>query len=90
MALYRHPENEDQFWRDEEKLLAVAPAKIDEILLDALEALEQARRLHQNTANPETKRQAKLILDNLHSSLLKLAPLGVHSLKRLERLPVGP
>ena len=71
-------------------MLAVAPAKMDEILLDALEALEQARRLHQNTPNPETKRQAKLILESLHSSLLKLAPLGIHSVKRLERLPIAP
>jgi|GEM_PF-5901321 len=90
MALHRNQENKDLFWRDEEKMLAVAPAKMDEILLDALEALEQARRLHQNTPNPETKRQAKLILESLHSSLLKLAPLGVHSLRRLERLPIAP
>jgi hypothetical protein len=91
MAFYQknqRPRAEGQIWSDENKTIRVAPAKIDEMLLEALEAFEQARRLHQNTPNPETKRQAKLILDNLHASLLKLAPLGVHSAGRLERLPV--
>jgi hypothetical protein len=90
MALYGNQKNdvhEAQIGRPGSQM---APAKIDEMLLDAMEALEQARRLHANTPNPETKRQAKCILDNLHSALLKLAPLGVHSLRRLERMPVGP
>lgn len=63
------------------------PEKIDEMLLEALEALAQVRKLHESTANPETKRQAKCILENLHSSLLKLAPLGIHSVSRLQNLP---
>jgi hypothetical protein len=62
----------------------VAPAAIDEMLLDALDALEQTRVLHENTPNPETKRQAKRIVASLHSSLTKLAPLGVHSMRRLQ------
>ena len=72
---------------NELELQAVAPAKIDEMLLEALEALEQTRRLHESTPNPETKRQTKRIIDSLHASLLKLAPLGVHSAGRLERMP---
>lgn len=65
----------------------VPPAKIDEMLQGALDALEQTRRLHEKTANPETKRMVKGILTSLHSSLIKLAPLGIHSVKRLERVP---
>jgi hypothetical protein len=92
MALYRNQENKspvaaNQMWPDEQRTLEVAPAQLDDMLLDALEALEQARRLHQTTPNPETKRQARLILQNLHSSLVKLAPLGIHSAQRLDRVP---
>jgi hypothetical protein len=68
----------------------LAAAKMDEMLLDALEALEQTRRLHESTPNPETKRHAKRILDSLHSSLHQLAPMGIHSVKRLERVPLSP
>ncbi|HLX68998.1 MAG TPA: hypothetical protein VKV04_05150 [Verrucomicrobiae bacterium] len=68
----------------------VPPAKIDEILLEALDALEQTHKLHETTPNPETKRQTKRILTSLHSSLIQLAPLGIHSVSRLERLPVSP
>jgi hypothetical protein len=68
----------------------LAAAKMDEMLLDALEALEQARRLHESTPNPEIKRQAKRILDSLHSSLHQLAPMGIHSVGRLERMPPAP
>ena len=75
------------FWGDEQDLRAVAPAKMDEMLLDALEALEQTRRLHESSANPETKRLARRIMENLQSSLHKLAPLGVHSARRLEQMP---
>jgi hypothetical protein len=92
MALYGNQKNggdEAQAWEPELNGPRVAPAKIDEMLLDAMEALEQARRLHANTPNPETKRQAKRILDNLHSALLKLAPLGVHSVRRLQSIPVA-
>lgn len=64
----------------------IASAKIDEILLEAIVALEQTRTLHESTPNPETKRQAKRILDGLHSSLLKLAPLGIHSVTRLGQI----
>jgi hypothetical protein len=93
MALYGNQKNESPvaanlMWPDEDRRGTVAPAQMDEMLLDALEALEQARRLHQNTPNPETKRQAKLILENLHSSLVKLAPLGIHSAQRLGRMPL--
>ena len=73
---------------EENKLLPVPPAKIDEILLDALAALEQTRRLHENTPNPETKRQTKQILASLQSALMQLAPLGVHSVRRLARVVV--
>lgn len=68
-------------------LHGVAPERMDEMLLEALEALAQVRRLYESTPNPETKRQTKCILENLHSSLLKLAPLGIHSVRRLENLP---
>ena len=68
----------------------VAPAKIDEILLEAINALEQTHRLYDNTPNPDTKRQTKRILATLHASLAQLAPLGVHSVSRLERLPTTP
>jgi hypothetical protein len=66
----------------------VARAKMDEMLLEALAALEHARTLHETSPNPETKRHAKRILDSLHSSLLQLAPLGVYSAQRLERMSV--
>jgi hypothetical protein len=92
MALYGNQKNngaEDQVGWQEFTNPCVAPAKIDEMLLDAIEALEQARRLHASTPNPETKRQTKRILDSLHSSLLKLAPLGVHSVGRLESMTVA-
>ena len=82
-------DNINEAWGDEFKACKIAASKMDEMLLDALEAFEQARRLHESTPNPETKRQAKRILDNLHSSLHKLAPLGIHSLKRLERMPMS-
>ena len=75
---------------DEFKASKLAAAKMDEMLMDALEALEQARRLHQSTPNPEIKRQTKRIVDSLQSSLLKLAPLGIHSVGRLERMPPAP
>jgi hypothetical protein len=80
----------NDLWGDEFKACQIAASKMDEMLLDALEAFEQARRLHENTPNPEIKRQAKRILDNLHSSLHKLAQLGNHSMKRLERMPLSP
>ena len=64
----------------------VPPSRIDEMLLDALDALEQTRKLHESTPNPETKRQTKRILDSLQSSLIQLAPLGVHSVRRLARV----
>jgi len=64
----------------------VPPAMIDEMLLDALDAFEQMRRLHESTPNPETKRQTKRILSSLQSSLMQLAPLGVHSVTRLARM----
>ena len=67
----------------------VPPAKIDEILLEALDALEQTHKLHETTPNPETKRQTKRIITSLHSSLIQLAPLGIHSQGRLERLPMN-
>ena len=78
----------DHALREENK--AIASAKMDDMLLEAIAALEQARALHESTPNPETKRQAKRILESLHSSLLKLAPLGIHSLQRLERMPMTP
>lgn len=65
---------------------SVPPAKIDEILLDALDAFAQTRKLHESTPNPETKRQTKRILATLHASIVQLAPFGIHSLKRLERV----
>ncbi len=65
---------------------AVSPAKMDEMLLDALDALEQTQKLHETTPNPETKRQVSRILMSLQSALAQLAPLGVHSLKRLARM----
>jgi len=67
-------------------LLCVPPARIDEMLLDALDALEQARKLHESTANPETKRQTRQILASLQSALMQLAPLGVHSVSRLAKV----
>ena len=93
MALYAkydvRPENENGYygyWSDEQDMRGVAPARMDEMLLDALEALEQTRRLHESTPNPETKRLARRIIENLQSSLNKLAPLGVHSARRLEQM----
>ena len=77
-----------QVRRVEHEMAEVAPAKMDEMLLEALTALEHAWTLHETTPNPETKRHAKRILDSLHSSLLQLAPLGVHSVQRLERMSV--
>jgi len=74
----------DRVGREEKKV--IASAKMDEILLEAITALEHAKALHETTSNPETKRQAKRILDTLHSSLLKLASFGIHSVKRLERI----
>jgi len=65
---------------------AVSPAKMDEMLLDALNALEQTQKLHETTPNPETKRQVSRILTSLQSSLAQLAPLGVHSLRRLAQM----
>jgi len=93
MALHGNQNNEDlvaasHLRPDQKDTLGVAPAKFDEMLLDALEALEQARRLHESTPNPETKRQTRLILQNLHASLLKLAPLGINSAQRLDRVPL--
>jgi hypothetical protein len=91
MALFGNQKqngNQEKSVRDEQKMPGVAPAKMDEMLLDALAALEHAWTLHDTTPNPETKRHAKRILDSLHSSLLKLAPLGIHSSQRLERMPV--
>jgi len=79
----------DQFTQNQNKS-CVPPAKMDEILLEAFDALEQARKLHETTPNPETKRQTKRILTSLHSSLIQLAPLGIHSVGRLERLPMSP
>jgi hypothetical protein len=91
MALYAKydvdPDDENVNWEDEQAGQAVPPAKMDEMLREALEALEQTRRLHEGSPNPEIKRQAKVIMDRLHSSLLKLAPLGIHSAGRLERMP---
>jgi hypothetical protein len=94
MALYPNtPDNRtepaDQLSQNQSKS-CVPPAKIDEILLEALDALEQMQKLHESTANPETKRQTKRILTSLHSSLIQLAPLGIHSVGRLERLPMNP
>ena len=66
--------------------LRVLPARIDEMLLDALDALEQTRKLYESTPNPETKRQTKRILDSLQSALMQLAPLGVHSATRLAKV----
>lgn len=73
---------------DLNELLSVLPARIDEMLLDALDALQQTRKLHESTPNPETKRQTKRILDSLQSALMQLAPLGVHSVRRLARMAV--
>ncbi len=91
MALYAkyvvRPNDENGDWGNEEDLLTVPPAEMDEMLREALEALEQTRRLHESSPNPEIKRQAKLIIERLHSSLLKLAPLGIHSAGRLESMP---
>jgi hypothetical protein len=93
MALYGNQKDgvrrRDGSWVDEGKLVEVAPAKLDEMLMEALDALERTRRLHETTPNPETKRQTKCILNSLHSSLLKLAPLGIHSAQRLERVPLS-
>lgn len=75
---------------DYPEFIGVAPAKMDEMLLEALTALEQTKTLHESTPNPEIKRQTKRILDSLYSSLAKLAPLGIHSSSRLERVPVAP
>jgi molecular chaperone GrpE (heat shock protein) len=84
-----HSDNQkNEAWSDEIKASKIAASQMDEMLLDALQALEQARRLHESTPNPEIKRQAKCILDSLHSSLHKLAPLGIHSVRRLERVQV--
>jgi hypothetical protein len=77
-------QNHDPAWCEEKR--TIASARMDEMLLEAITALEHARALHETTPNPETKRQAKRILDSLHSSLLKLAPLGIHSVRRLERV----
>ncbi|HWD91959.1 MAG TPA: hypothetical protein VG938_06380 [Verrucomicrobiae bacterium] len=77
-------ERRDRAWCEEEKI--VASAKMDEMLIEAMAALEQVRTLHETTPNPETKRQAKRILDSLHASLIQLAPLGVHSQGRLKRI----
>jgi len=78
MALYRnqqnYSENRNEISPEQGESPSVPPAKMDEMLLEALEAVEQARRLHESTPNPETKRQTKRILDSLHSSLRKLAP----------------
>lgn len=68
------------------ELLSVPPARIDEMLLDALDALEQTRKLHESTPNPETKRKTKRILNSLQSALMQLAPLGVHSVRRLAQV----
>ena len=94
MALYsntskNNTEHDDQLSQSQSKS-CVPPAKIDEILLEVLDALEQTQKLHETTPNPETKRQAKRILTSLHSSLIQLAPLGIHSQGRLERLPANP
>lgn len=64
----------------------VPPAMIDDMLLDALDALEQTRKLHESTPNPETKRQTRRILASLQSALMQLAPLGIHSVTRLARV----
>jgi len=95
MALYVNQNEFSDFEKkeagtDEFKASRIAASKMDEMLLDALEALEQARRLHESTPNPEIKRQAKRILDSLHSSLHQLAPMGIHSVGRLERMPPAP
>lgn len=94
MTLYPNTHNGPERDRDQpgqnQNKSWVPPAKIDEILLEALDALEQTRKLHESTPNPETKRQTKRILTSLHSSLIQLAPLGVHSVSRLERLPMNP
>lgn len=88
MALPKKYDGAGIFWTDGAGPFTVVPAKIDEMLLEALEALEQTHRLHQDTPNPETKRQTRRIIENLHSALFKLAPLGIHSAKRLERMRV--
>jgi hypothetical protein len=75
---------------DARRFNGMPPAKMDEILLEALEALEQTRKLHESTPNPETKRQARRILTTLHSTLTRLAPWGVHSMRRLQRASVSP
>ena len=95
MALYANENEFSDFDKNdggsgEFKASRIAASKMDEMLLDALEALEQARRLHESTPNPEIKRQAKRILDSLHSSLHQLAPMGIHSVGRLERMPPAP
>jgi len=95
MALYANQNEFSNFDKneagnDEFKASRIAASRMDEMLLDALEALEQARRLHESTPNPEIKRQAKRILDSLHSSLNQLAPMGIHSVGRLERMPSAP
>jgi molecular chaperone GrpE (heat shock protein) len=95
MALYMNQNefsdsDKNEAGTDEFKASKIAASKMDEMLLDALEALEQARRLHESTPNPEIKRQAKRILDSLHSSLHQLAPMGIHSVKRLQRVPLSP
>ena len=85
-----HPVPDRNETRPDGSASPVPPAKIDEMLLDALDALEQTHKLHETTPNPETKRQTKRILESLHSSLIQLAPLGIHSAQRLARVSVAP
>jgi hypothetical protein len=95
MTLYaKTPENRPDYFQSQLDLgragLCMPPSKIDEILLEALDALAQTRRLHESTANPDTKRQTERILTSLHSTLTQLAPLGIHSASRLERVSAAP
>jgi hypothetical protein len=89
-TLKKRPEQAGNQSVQDQSKSCVPPAKIDEILLGALDALEQTRKLHESTPNPETKRQTKRILTTLHSTLIQLAPLGIHSLSRIERFPPSP
>lgn len=59
---------------------------MDHILADVLDAYKESLSLHKKTRNTDTKQAARRITHSLELALRKLAPLGYHTEKRLQKL----
>ncbi len=61
----------------------LARSAMDDIVQDILDAWAEARELHIKTRNADARRAARRIVSTLRPALEKLAPLGIHSERRL-------